>query len=69
MSKNSSFHSKVKHIDVRYHWIKNVLEEKHLWLHMVQTYDNRADMLTKPLSKEKQKECRRMVGMEIPHAA
>ena len=66
MTKNSSFHSKAKHIDVRYRWIRNVLEEKQLPLQKVHTYDNGADMLTKPLSKEKQDECQRM---EIPHEA
>ena len=66
MSKNSSFHSKAKHIDVRYHWIRNVLEEKQLQLQKVHIDDNGADMLTKPLSKEKQEGGRRMVGMEIP---
>ena len=69
LSKNSSFHSKAKHIDVRYHWIRNVLEEKQLQLQKVRTDDNEADMLTKPLSKEKQEGGRRMVGMEIPHSA
>lgn len=26
--KNSTFHAKYKHIDVRYHWIRDVLEKK-----------------------------------------
>ena len=69
LSKNSCFHSKAKHIDVRYLWIKNVLEEKQLKLLKVHTNDNGADMLTKPLSKEKQELCRRMVGEETPHGA
>ena len=32
LSKNSTFHSKLKYIDVRYHWIRDVLESKQLYL-------------------------------------
>jgi hypothetical protein len=28
LSKNSTFHSRSKHIDVRYHWIRDALDEK-----------------------------------------
>ncbi|GAA0153795.1 hypothetical protein LIER_11952 [Lithospermum erythrorhizon] len=28
LSKNPSFHSRSKHIQIRYHWIRNLLEEK-----------------------------------------
>ena len=28
LSKNSTFHLRSKHIDVRYHWIRDVLESK-----------------------------------------
>ena len=30
LAKNLAFHSKSKHIDLRYHWIRQVLEEGHL---------------------------------------
>ena len=32
LSKNSMFHSRSKHIDVRYHWIRDVLQSKQLYL-------------------------------------
>ena len=53
LSKNSSFHSKFKHIDVRYHWIREVLDLKLLKLEKIHTDKNGADMLTKGLPKEK----------------
>ncbi|CAA0823428.1 Uncharacterized mitochondrial protein AtMg00300 [Striga hermonthica] len=53
LSKNSSFHSRSKHIEVRYHWIRNVLESKQLHLAKVHTSENGADMMTKTLPKEK----------------
>ena len=53
LSKNSTFHSRSKHIDVRYHWIHDVLESKQLYLEKIHTNENRSDMLTKCLPKEK----------------
>ena len=35
LSKNSIFHSRSKHIEVRYHWIRDVLEEKLLCLEKI----------------------------------
>ena len=46
LSKNSTFHSRSKHIDVRYHWIRDVLDSKLLQLEKVHTDDNISDMLT-----------------------
>ena len=53
LSKNSTFHSNSKHIDVRYHWIRNVLETKQLHWEKIDTSENWSDKLTKSLSKEK----------------
>ena len=66
LSKNSTFHSRSKHIDVRYHWIRDVLEEKLLQLKKVHTDENDLDMMTKTLSKEKHELCRKLVGLAEP---
>lgn len=52
MSKNSSFHSKSKRIDVRYHWIRDVLKAKQLRFEKIHTDDNSSDMMTKYLRTE-----------------
>ncbi|BBH05263.1 hypothetical protein Prudu_016603 [Prunus dulcis] len=52
-SKIRVFHSRSKHIDVRYHWISDVLESKQLQLEKIHTDDNSSDMMTKSLPKEK----------------
>eukprot|EP00253_Pinus_taeda_P022287 PITA_22287 len=49
LAKNPTFHSKTKHIDLRYHWIQHVLEEEQLSLEKIHTDRNPADMLTKIL--------------------
>ena len=57
MSKKSSFHSRSKHIDVRYHWIRDVLNDKLLQLEKVHTNENTSDMLTKALTKDQHEKC------------
>ena len=61
--KNASFHSKSKHIDIRYNWIRDVLKEKLLQLEKIHTDENGSDILTKTLSKEKFEFCHEAAGM------
>ena len=63
LAKNSMFHKRTKHIDVRYHWIRDALEDKTFKLDKVQTDDNASDMLTKVLPSEKLKICCSIAGM------
>ncbi|RDY10806.1 hypothetical protein CR513_04607, partial [Mucuna pruriens] len=53
LGKNSNFHSRSKHIDVRYHWIRDALDAQLLELAKVHTDDNGADMVTKALPRGK----------------
>ena len=66
LAKNFSFHSRSKHIDVRYHWIRDVLDAKLLELEKIHTDDNGSDMLTKILPKGKFEFCRMVVGLTMP---
>ena len=63
LSKNASFHSRSKHIDVCYHWIRDVLNSKQMQLEKVHTNDNGADMLTKVVTKEKLNVCCQLASM------
>ncbi|KAJ0939366.1 putative RNA-directed DNA polymerase [Helianthus annuus] len=45
LAKNSMFHKRTKHIDVKYHWIRDALEDKLFELDKVHTDDNGSDML------------------------
>ena len=63
LGKNSSFHSRSKYIDVRYHWIRDVLEKKLLQLEKIHTDENGSDMLTKTLPREKFEFYRLVTGM------
>jgi hypothetical protein len=64
LAKNSSFHSNTKHIQLRYHFIRFVLEDGHLNLEKIHTSQNTADMLTKRVTREKLNSCSVSVGLQ-----
>ncbi|GKC14812.1 ribosomal protein L7Ae/L30e/S12e/Gadd45 [Tanacetum coccineum] len=53
LAKNSMFHKRTKHIDIRYHWIRDAIEDGMFELNKVHTDDNASDMLTKAVAREK----------------
>ncbi|GLT38190.1 hypothetical protein SLA2020_124540 [Shorea laevis] len=65
LSKNSTFHGRSKHIDVRYHWIRDVLDSKLLELQKIHTNENGSDMMTKALPRGKFEACCSITGMAI----
>ena len=50
---NRVYHTRTKHIDVRFHSVREILEEGDLVLEKIQTKENLADMLTKMISEAK----------------
>jgi hypothetical protein len=44
------FHDKLKHIEIRYHYIRDMVQSRAVKLQYVGTYEQVADVLTKPLS-------------------
>jgi len=64
IAKKSTFHSKTKHIQIRYHFIGSVLEDGHLKLEKIHTRWNPVDMLTKGVSRETLISCLGLVGIQ-----
>jgi hypothetical protein len=64
LANNSSFHSNTKHIQLRYHFIRSVLEDGHLKLEKIHTSQNPTDMLTKGVTREKLSSCSVSVGLQ-----
>ena len=62
-AKNAMFHARTKHIDVRYHFIRQILEDGLVTLTKVRTQYNPADILTKSLPKARHEHCIDMVGV------
>jgi hypothetical protein len=50
LENNLAYHSKTKHIDVQYHFVRDMVEEKKVLLEKVDTLKNVADSLTKFVS-------------------
>ena len=63
LARNPVYHSKTKHVDVKYHFIREMLEEKQIQLVKVHTTENPADLLTKGLPAESFAHCRRLLGV------
>jgi ATP-binding cassette subfamily B (MDR/TAP) protein 1 len=63
LARNPVFHAKTKHIEVKYHFIRDVLDSKNIELVKVHTNNNPADLLTKGLSAERFAHCRQMMGV------
>jgi hypothetical protein len=53
MTKNPMFHDKSKHIEIRYYYICDMVHRGAVKLQYVGTYEQVADVLTKPLSRVK----------------
>ena len=63
LSKNPVFHDRSKHIDVRYHYIWECVEENRVKLESVGTVEELADILTKALGRERFCELRSKIGV------
>jgi len=57
LAKNSAFHSRNKHIHLKYHFIRSVLEDGQLTLEKIHTSKNPTDMQTKVVTREKLRLC------------
>jgi hypothetical protein len=64
--KNPTYHSKTKHIDIQYHFVRDMVEEKKVLLMKVDTLKNVVDSLTKSMSTEKFSWCRGSMGIACP---
>ena len=62
--KNPVFHDKTKHIDVRFHFIRDIVEKGEVQLEKIHTDHNPADMGTKCLPVEKMLYCIRKLHMD-----
>ena len=63
LAKNSAFHSKSKHTQTKYHFIRYLVEDKLVILKKICGSKNLADMLTKSAIIEKLKLCAVSIGL------
>ena len=63
ISKNPVQHSKTKHIEIRYHFIRDLVERKIVCLEYILTERQNADIFTKPLDRSKFETLCQVIGV------
>ena len=69
MLKNPMFHDKLKHIEIKYHYIRDMVQRGVVKLQYVVTDEQIVDVLTKPLARVKFEYFREKLGVlqiEVP---
>ena len=65
VTKDQMFHERTKHIDVRYHYIRDVIAQGDIKVCKINTCDNPADMMTKSVPITKFELCSSLVGVTV----
>ena len=65
LSKYPVQHLKSKHIEIRYHFIQNLVEEKIVCLEFINTDNQKADIFTKTLDGPRFESLRKTIGVDI----
>ena len=63
LAKDNKFHSRTKHIDLRYHFICEAVEDGKISVKYIPTEENVADIFTKPLPRPKFDRFVKMLGL------
>ena len=64
-AKNPTHHASTKHIDLQHHFISEHLENQEICLKYCPTKDMIADMLTKPLAKDRHQASTMSIDLEV----
>ena len=67
LTKNQMFHERTKHIDIRYHFVRDIISGGDVVIKKITTADNPADMLTNALPRTKFQHCQDLVGLSGDH--
>jgi len=63
ISKNQVFHSLTKHIDIKYHFLRDLAEKREFELKFCKRDDQLVDIFTKGLPRERFHYMRKMLGI------
>ena len=64
LAKNPQFHAYTKHIDIQHHFVQDKVSEGAVKLQYIETENQVADGLTKPLNKIKFKRFKKVIGLK-----
>ena len=65
VAKNPEHHGRMKHLDLRYYWLRHTVESGAILLRYVPTADMPADCLTKPFGKVKMAIAQAQLGLHL----
>ena len=65
VTKNPEHHGRMKHLDLRFFWLRDAVHHKRLGIHYIPTEQQAADSLTKALHRIKIQEHRELLGLRI----
>ena len=65
LAKNFTHHPRTKHIDIQCHFIRDKLENQEICLKYCPMENMIADMLTKPLAKDRHQLLTKAMGLEV----
>ena len=63
LTRNSKYHSRTKHIEIKHHFIRDIVDTGDIIVEKIHTTENPADMLTKPLPSAKFDHCLNLAGI------
>ena len=63
ISKNLVMHTKTKHIAIKYHYLRELVQDKELKMKYVNTKEKIIDIFTKPLPKDDHEYLRSKLGV------
>jgi len=64
LAKNPSYYSKTKHIPIKCHFVRHVIDDDGLGLEKFHSKENRAYMFTKPVLIKKLRWCLSSLGLQ-----
>ena len=69
IAKNPVSHSRTKHIDIRYHYVREAVQDNLINLRYCPTEEMTADVLTKSLPRERFEKLQKNMGLDSVHPA
>ena len=63
VAKNPEHHGRMKHLDLRFYWLRDCVDEQVISPQYIPTADMAADILTKALPRQKVEVCRKLMGL------